>query len=273
MNRYLILLLSSVNMPFNTPKDTPSLSFPAFLFTLILGLLSLTVKNTAQAQSTSATEEAPRPHPAQVMITSLGQQCNRATEVTYRSEQLVSPDGLKSAHVEGMLRKTVDPNSQLRRGDTEEFCYPDRRETVSRQIVIQDESGTRILDDQPYDDGYVIYRPRSFSSDSRFLAMDIQVAYTGGDPGNYVLFLDSENDSVVETPDLCENLVFQNYVGFASETEAVVFCQDYGAPVKRYELVNLLNGSVRRLPDRPDDLTGYGMVVRNFEVTKTQQFE
>ncbi|MEL6552839.1 MAG: hypothetical protein AAFQ63_05165 [Cyanobacteria bacterium J06621_11] len=250
----------------------------ALLCSLAIGLLSPV--SMAQTEPSSATE-APSPHPIQSMITSLGQQCNRATEVTYRSDQLVAPDGAASVHVEGILRKTVYPDSQLRQVDTDSFCYPDSRETVSRQIVIQDEAGTRLLNDSPYNQGYVLYRPRSFSADSRFLAMDVQVAYTGGDPGNYVLFLDLENDSAVEAPDVCENLIFQNYVGFASETEVVVLCQDYGGPtsapdnadLERYELVNLLDGSVRTLASRPDDLSGYGRLIRSFEVTKMQRFE
>ncbi len=234
----------------------------------------------ASSFSLSAIAQVMRP---QSMLNALGRQCSQVTEVTYHSQRLLAPDGKQQVHVEGVLRKTVNPTSQLRQSDTEGFCYPDVRETVTREMVIQNADSTKVLSDRPYEEGYVIYQPRSFSSDSRFLAVDLQVTYTGGAPGHYVLFMDLENDQVIQTPDICDNLAFESYVGFASKTEAVVLCQDYGDPgepssgepssIERFETVNLLNGSVRQLEGRPDDLAGYGSITREFEVTKAQAFE
>lgn len=209
----------------------------------------------------------------QAMLVALGRRCNRVTEVTYRSQQLASPDGNQKVYVEGLLRKTVHADSPLRQSDTDSYCYPDSRETINRQLIIETADGTRRLNDRPYNGAYILYHPRSFSSDGRFLALDMQVAYTGGDPGSYVLFLDLEGDRVVQVPNVCQNLVFERYAGFVSATEAVVLCQDYGGPSQQFELVNLLDGSVRRLSRSPENLEGHGSITHDFEVTKTQIFE
>lgn len=51
---------------------------------------------------------------------------------------------------------------------------------------------------EPYSTGYVIYHPRSFSADGRYLAADAQVAYTGGDPGEYLAVFDLASSEVVQ---------------------------------------------------------------------------
>lgn len=212
----------------------------------------------------------------QAMLNTLGRQCSRTTEVTYRSDQLMAPDGRQVVHFEGLLRKTVEPDSQLRQIDTENLCYSDGRETAVRSLVITNAEGTRELSDSPYEDGYVIYQPRAFSADSRFLAVDMQAAYIGGNPGSYVLFFDLESNRIVSTSDVCRGLEFQSYIGFASETEAVVLCQDHGAAsvgAERFEVVDLADGGVSAIASRPEDLMGYGSITREFEVTNSQQFD
>ena len=214
--------------------------------------------------------------PPQQMLNALVSRCNRATEVTYRSAQLASPDGNTRVYAEGMLRKQVVPNSQRRQLDTARACLPDSRETVSRNLIIETEGSIRELTASPYNEGYILYQPRAFTADSRFLALDMRVAYTDGVPGSYVIFFDMEDETVVSA-EVCDGMPFQNYIGFSSETEAVILCQDYGladgTPVERVEAINLLDGSVRPLASQPEGLLGYGRIIKEFEVTSAQFFE
>jgi hypothetical protein len=90
-----------------------------------------------RAQETNSTDQ---------LLTELGQRCNRATEVSYRSQRLTDTDTSTEAYVEGLIRKLVNANSPLRQGDTEEFCYPDRRETVHRTLVIETGDDTRRIE-------------------------------------------------------------------------------------------------------------------------------
>lgn len=218
----------------------------------------------------------------QTMLNGLGANCDRTTEITYRSQVLASPDNNILVRAEGLLRKRVHPDSELRSVDTDNYCYPDTRETVSRQIVLQTTSGIRKLVDIPYEDGYILYQPRAFSADSRFLALDMHIAYTDGNTGSYVLFLDTNNDTVITTPNLCDGLIFQSHVGFTADTEAntetdtaeaIVRCQGGLQFTERYESVNLLTGSVRPLTTQPEDAAGYGNIIRSFEVLSVQLFE
>lgn len=56
--------------------------------------------------------------------------CEPETEISYRSQTLVSPDGSVSAQSEGTLRGTLPPDSS--------YCLGDR-ETYNRQIVLEDQ--------------------------------------------------------------------------------------------------------------------------------------
>lgn len=211
--------------------------------------------------------------PPQAMLNALGANCDRATEVTYQSQILASPDGNTLVRAEGLLRKRVNADSPLRAVDTDDYCYPDMRETVSRQITLQTSSGIRRLVDDPYNDGYIMYQPRAFSADSRFLALDMRVAFTEGDTGSYALFLDTSDDTIVDAPNLCEGFALQSNIGFTSSTEAVVLCQSELRLSQQFESVNLLTGTVRSLTERPENAIGHGNVIRAFEVTKVQLFD
>ncbi len=211
--------------------------------------------------------------PPQTMLNTLGSSCDRTTEVAYRSEVLLSPDGSIVVRAEGLLRKSVDPNSQLRAADTDGYCYPDARETVNRQIVIETKDGIRRLVDSPYSEGYIVYQPRAFSLDSRFLALDMSIIYTDGDTGSYVLFLDTSDDTIVQIPNLCDGLTFQNHIGFTSATEAIVLCQGGLRFSERLEAVDLTGGTVRSLTANPEDAVGYGSIVSAFEVIGVQLSE
>ncbi len=210
--------------------------------------------------------------PQQTMLDTLSGFCNRATEISYRSHQLISPDGRIRVHAEGLLRKVVNPNSPLRQTDTNRTCYSDARHTLARQLVIETENESYRLVDEPYEEGYVLYQPQAFSSNSRFLALEMQIAYTSDRPGSYVIFVDAENDRTVRIRNMCGNLGFQNYIGFLSDREAVVHCQNSRGTANWFEAVDLSSGQVSQLSSRPDDIAGYGRIAGDFEVVETQLF-
>lgn len=231
--------------------------FSASLCALILGL---SLPASAQVM------------PPQTMLNTLSRHCNRATEVSYRSHQLISPDGRIHVHAEGLLRKIVDPSSPLRQTDTNRTCYSDMRHTVARHLVIETESESYRLVDEPYAEGYVLYQPRAFSANSQFLALEMQIAYTHANPGSYVIFMNAENDETVQIRNMCGNLGFQSYIGFLSDREAAVHCRNNRATVEWFEAVDLSSGQVRQLSSRPEAAASYGRVVGEFEVVKTQIF-
>lgn len=74
-------------------------------------LLTAAVLGGWLASSTTAQD---RVSSTEQMLTSLGQRCNRATEVSYRSSRIRTPDGVTEVYVEGLLRKIVNPDSSLR---------------------------------------------------------------------------------------------------------------------------------------------------------------
>ncbi len=121
-------------------------------------------------------------------------------------------------------------------------------------------------------DSYSIYHPTSFSASGRYLVASIQVAYTGGDPGVYLMFFDLDNTKVVPRQSICRGLDFETYLGFISPIEVAILCTGYGDPTKRFEGINLQSGTIRQLSKQPNTLSDHGKVVDELKVMKTQIF-
>ncbi|MEO0759336.1 MAG: hypothetical protein AAFY78_20965 [Cyanobacteria bacterium J06648_16] len=211
--------------------------------------------------------------PTVQMFEMLGQRCNRATEVSYRSERLVSENGERTVYVEGILRKIVRPNSPVRRSDTTDFCFPDVRETPVQTLVIEQSGETQRINLGPFDTGYVIYSPRSFSAEGRYLIFDVQVAYIGGDPGAFVGALDLEQGEFVPLTGICDQYDFEQYAGLFGDTTVAVECISYGDVTSEFQIFNLATGSLQTLSPNPFMVENFGTVASPFEVTKTQVFE
>lgn len=242
--------------------------------------LTLTVSTLFAAVLTNGM--TPRPSQAQtnpefgqlLLSDILDERCDRATEISYRSNQLTthSENGTRVS-VEAILRKIVTPDSPLRQSDTATSCMADSRETSQQQLIIQSPTETRRVTLTPHSGSYLIYHLQSFSPNGQYLIADLQSIYTGGDGGNYITIFDLSGSSVsVSTPNVCEELDFSSYYGFSSETEVVVLCEGYLGMSRHFESVNVETGAVTRLSSTPT-VTSYGLAAGEPAVTKIQTFQ
>ncbi len=213
-----------------------------------------------------------QPSPTVNLLEALGQRCNRATEVSYRSDQLISADGETTVYFEAVLRKIVRPDSTLHRADTDDYCFPDVRETPVRDLVIEHQGEIQRIDTGAYEYGYILYSPRSFSPDGRYVAIDLQVAFTGGSPGDYVGVFDLEQGDYIPLTAICEQYEFEQTAGFLDVNTVSVECIGYGPAESLFEQFDLTTGEIRTLPDEFGS-SRYGSVTRPFEVIQTQSFD
>ncbi|MEL6469760.1 MAG: hypothetical protein AAFQ74_08535 [Cyanobacteria bacterium J06623_4] len=204
----------------------------------------------------------------------LNRRCDRATEVSYRSNQLTStPLNGTHVYIDAILRKIVTPGSPLRQSDSPLGCAADARETSRHELVIARAGETRRITLEPYPDSYLIYHLQSFSPDGNFLVADLQTVYAGGDGGNHVTIFDLRDNTVtVSTPTVCDELDFASFYGFATETEAIVLCEGYLGSTQRFEAINVQTGTLRRVAGMPPVMS-YGLPVGAPEITKVQRFQ
>ena len=216
------------------------------------------------------------------LLTDLGRYCDRATEVSYRSQMIESSDGTTRVHIEGMLRKIVDPESSLRERDASDYCYGDVMETLSTEVVIDGQRNTFELLDEPLRDTYLVLNALSLSADDRYLVAEADFVYGGLGHQASVAFFDLEAREIVPSGEICANEFnteydYTSFEGFLSPTIAVVFCSIFDltndTQVERYEAVNLTSGTSRVLPSKPDNLQNYGIVVDDMEVMQVQKFK
>lgn len=240
-------------------------SLPLLCFTMI-GLVL-----PASAQDETPTDR---------LITDLGRYCNRATEVSYRSQSIVSSDTTKRVHIEGTLRKIIDPESPFRA--SADYCWASVTETLSAEVVVDGQTNTFALLNEPLGDRYFILNPISLSSDNRYLATEAHTVHGGLSYQGSVQFFDLERRKTVSSREICANefnTEYDNisYEGFLTPTTAVVRCsifdQTNDTRVERYELVDLTTGTSQVLSSKPDNLQDYSTVVTELEVTQVQEFE
>ena len=214
-------------------------------------------------------------NPISALFDELGDRCNRATETSYRSQVLIAPDGETQVYAAGLLRKRVSPVEAIRQTDSG-YCFSSGRETLNRQIVITERQGDRQITNPPYSSGYVINQPQSFSADSRYLVVQSQIGYTGGDAGSSVFFVDVLNGNINKNLEVCkstdEDSYYSSYLGFSAPSEVVVDC-NAPANTGHLEAINLQTGSVRRLASKPANLVNYGTVESEFAVVRRQLFQ
>ncbi|MGB3768333.1 MAG: hypothetical protein WA947_17375 [Phormidesmis sp.] len=208
------------------------------------------------------------------LIKTIGDRCDQSLEVDYRSLTLVSPDGTTRVQAQGTLRKSADPEYTA---DSDNFNCLDRYlQTLNRQIAIDKPEGEERIVKDDYDQGYVIFQPRSFSADSSYLVAEVAVGYSGGDAATYTSIIDvaaSEelNIAPCESKDI-DDIPHQTFLGFTADSKAVFDCS-YNAGPEFIEAVNLDTGEMRQLSERPDDLAEYGTVEAEFEVDLARSFE
>ncbi len=208
------------------------------------------------------------------LVETIGDRCDQSLEVDYRSQTLASPDGTIRVQAQGTLRKSADPEYT---GDSDSFSCVDRYlQTRDRQITLDKPDGEERILKADYDQGYVIFQPRSFSADSSYLISDITVGYSGGDAATYTSIIDvAANQELNIAPCQSEDIddtPTQNFLGFTDDSEAIFDCL-YNAGPEFIEAINLDTGAVRQLTEKPADLSEYGTVENEFEADLARTFE
>jgi hypothetical protein len=202
--------------------------------------------------------------------------CDRATEVSYRSRILISDDGEKQIYVEGLLRKVVDPGSSLRQADNNGNCHPDSLETLESELVVEQAGEVRRFDLESYgDDTIVIWAPRSFSADGRYLITDVEVSYSGTGGGSYVQLFDLQRGTAVAA-NWCEAISGEyssEYLGITAEGEFVAHCTEYGPATEQTEAFNPQTLEMRQIFSVPAQLSSYGTLASELTVRQVQRFE
>ncbi|NER32838.1 MAG: hypothetical protein F6J93_01955 [Oscillatoria sp. SIO1A7] len=198
--------------------------------------------------------------------------CQGSTEVTYRSQQLRSPDGNSLAYYNATLRRVG------RRGDRQggSYCQPLMgRETPVRELVVESGTNTRRISLDPTNDAYVISNPISFSPDSRYIVIERDMAGNGGAGATIYNVLDSQNGYRRLSVSPCRNAFYGVYKGFVSASEILFSCT-LGRGSSSWEVVDLRRGSTREVSQQYVNSAGkpqsYGTVVSELTVVKKQVF-
>lgn len=229
-------------------------------------------------QSTNRTTAQPTTPIRQAIDVLNGDSCDRATELTYQSQQLQSPSGNITVHFEGTLLKIVNDPSQVI--SENRFCHASRAQTLSDDMIVTQQGNAQRFSENPYNGGYLVDTPISFSPDEQYIAAEIEIVYGGMHISNEIAAFDVTTGQMVPTPNICEDPNASDmdsvaYLGFLSATEMVVECQFGGrrAPLPtRLEIVTLPGGSIRQIERIPNSVASYGTPVGEFEITQLQRF-
>ena len=208
------------------------------------------------------------------LIKTIGDRCDLSLEVNYRSQTLASPDGTIRVQAQGTLRKFADP--EYTAGSDNFNCIDRQLQTVNRQVTFDKPEGEEHIVKDDYNQGYVIFQPRSFSADSNYLIAEATVGYSGGDAATYTSIIDvAANEELNIVPCQSENIdnePSQKFLGFTNNSEIVLSCL-YDAGPDFVEAINLDTGEVRQLEEEPNALSEYGVVESAFEVYLAEPFE
>ena len=217
--------------------------------------------------------------PVRRVVEITNHRCNRATEVSYQSKKLLSPDESTQVHFEGTLRKVVNDPENAPRSDNG-FCHANKAQTVIDQLVVDVEGETTIFDSFSYDGGYIILEPLSFSPDGQYLVTRADTVYAGMHNTPGIALFSPTNGQITTVSNMCDGLMESDmdavdYIGFSSSGEMIVECQPTGRQGRsnRFESINLQSGVVNQLTERPSRTTSHGTTLGYFEITKVQRFD
>ncbi|NER22055.1 MAG: hypothetical protein F6J86_32350 [Symploca sp. SIO1B1] len=200
-----------------------------------------------------------------------GDNCQSSTEVTYRSQQLTSPDSRTSVYFEVILRRTGKTGDY---GDGD-YCYPlYNRKTRKRKIVAANFTSSRNIELPPENEAYVVMKPISFSPDSRYVVIREDYAWNGGDGETAHRIFDTENNYQDLSLYPCQDSYGGGeYEGFISPSEILFSC--YEPMSSDFAVVNLEHYSIQRIsrkPVVPESVQSYGSVSAEFAVITKQFF-
>lgn len=211
-------------------------------------------------------------------LSKLNGNCQGSTELNYHSQELRSPDGKKSAYFDVVLRRQGQKNSRQLTYDQPIKCESYKLATPKGQIVatnnnIITKKSLSSISFEPNFEGIYLINPISFSANSRYLVVRLDVTYEALDAATNYVILDTQSYRPISIYP-CEDSQFgANYKGFISQSEILFECLPGGT--KTLEIINLQTQSIRKAAKNYKsgklDLK-HGSLIGQFTIIKRQQF-
>lgn len=168
--------------------------------------------------------------------------CEGTTEVNYRSQKLISPDGKTTVYLEGILRRVG------KKGDRkiEDHCIASGRQTPEMTLIIE-ESGNQTRKDLGKGNGaYVVEKPLTFSFDSQYLVTHGETGWDGGDADTFYHIYEIKNNYTrLKVLDCKDSYGGASYQGFVSPSEILFYCSHDNY----YEVINLQSKAIRKVSE------------------------
>jgi hypothetical protein len=198
--------------------------------------------------------------------------CQGTTEVSYRSQKLISPDEKTTLYFEGVLRRVGQKGDVGGGGGGENYCYPLRgRQTLNTTLIIETPTPRRIA--LPSGKGsYAVINPISFSVDNRYLILRVHYGFDGGDGDTTFRVINLQRKYQTLPLQTCRNSYGSGkYKGFVSSSEILVVCGDGS-----FEVANLEKESVQQVSgsfaSNANVAKGYGTLLEQTTILKRQIF-
>lgn len=196
--------------------------------------------------------------------------CEKTVELFYDSQKLVSPDGNTSVYFEGILRRIGKKSDYS--GKDGQYCYPLRyRQTPVRNMIVET-NGKKQNISLKAEDWYNVSIPISFSGNGKYLIVQKNIAYDGGDGDTVFSVYDLENNYRKLSLYPCEKSYGGGeYKGFVSSSEVLFDCYQ-----QNHEIINLQNQFIRQVSEQDIDfkeVESYGKVLSSTKITKKQVFD
>ncbi|MCS5700067.1 hypothetical protein NZK32_13570 [Cyanobium sp. FGCU-52] len=197
--------------------------------------------------------------------------CQGTTEVSYRSQKLISPDEKITLYFEGVLRRVGQKGDVG--GGGENYCYPLRgRQTLSTTLVIETPTPIRIALISGKG-SYAVINLISFSGDNRHLLLRVHYGFDGGDGDTTFGVINLQSKYQTLPLKTCRNSYGSSgrYKGFVSSSEILVVCGDGS-----FEVANLEKESVQQVSgsfaSNANVAKGYGTLLEQTTILKRQIF-
>jgi hypothetical protein len=204
------------------------------------------------------------------LLSRLDSNCNEPSEVSYRSQQLTSPNRKVKVFFEGSLRRPVKGKRLYGLG-----CGAPNKTSLI-QVMVTESEGKKInlnvgaLGFISLQKGYVVINPISFSPNERYMVTRLDIYATITDRLKAYAIFDFQNNYRYLKLSPCKDDQFGGrYQTFKSNTEVIFKC-DIETESPYLEIVNLQDLSIRRatitslkLPSNP---ISYGSIAQPFSI-------
>ena len=202
----------------------------------------------------------------------LDRDCHNTVEIEYNSEKLQSLDGETTVYFNGTLRRLAQDNLY-----GYETCPPLGRSTPKTTMIVETSNRKINIEHIPDHHSQTFRKPLSFSPNGRYLVVEKNIAYEGGDGETDIVIYDLENNYQVVPINICPmgnySADFFEYKGFILSNRILFQCSNfYGTNEEWIEIVNIdlnTNDYVSYSNLRGES---YGTIIEPLTIIKRQVF-